>query len=150
MGTRTWVLLNSNRAVKEIIAKQAAVTGERPDFPVSGGLVSRNNRTVLRKTAQWQEGRKMMHHLLSGTALRTYGHIQEEESTRLLHSYLYTPDQWYRHHYDYAYSIIHRIVLGERPKQTKMELDEFRRITVEFILSISSSIFDFWPNFGIL
>lgn len=150
MGTRTWVLLNSNRVVKEIIAKQAAVTGERPDFPVSGGLVSRDNRTVLKKTAQWQEGRKLMHHLLNGTALKTYSQIQEEESTRLLQSYLHTPDQWYRHHYDYAYSIIHRIVLGERPKQTKKELDDFRRVTVEFILSICASIFEFVPSFGVL
>lgn len=149
MGTRTWVFLNSNRVVKEIIAKQAAVTGDRPDFPVSGGLVSQDNRTVLKKTSRWQEGRKIMHHLLNGTALRTYGQIQEEESTRLLHGYLHTPQQWFRHHYDYPYSIIHRIVLGERPQQTKKELDEFRRITVEFILSISSTIFDFWPRLGI-
>jgi cytochrome P450 len=148
LGTRTWVVLNSNRVVKELIAKQAAATGERPEFPVSGGLVSRNNRTVLKRTSAWQEGRKLMHHLLNGTSLRTYGQIQEEESTKLLHGYLRTPDQWFRHHYDYSYSIIHRIVLGERPKQAKKELDGFRRITVEFILSIGASAFDFLPNLG--
>jgi len=149
MGARTWVFLNSNRVVKEIIAKQAAVTGERPDLPVSAGLVSRNNRTVLKKTAQWIEGRQLMHHLLSGTATRTYGHVQEEESTRLLQSYLRTPEQWFRHHYDYAYSVIHRVVVGEKPKQTQHELDEFRRVTVEFILSIYASIFDFFPSIGV-
>jgi cytochrome P450 len=150
MGARTWVFLNTPRVAKEIIAKHASSTSERPSLPVSSGLVSRNNRTVLKKTAQWTEGRQLMHHLLSGTATRKYGHIQEEESTRLLRSYAGKPEQWYRHHYDYAYAIIHRIVLGSKPQQTPDDLDAFRRVTVEFILSIYASVFDFFPGIGIL
>ena len=142
-------MLNTNRVVKEIISKNAGATGERPDFPISGSLVSRGKRTVLRKTEHWQEGRKLMHNLLSGTALNIYASIQNAESIRLLHSYLHRPDQWYRHHYNYSYSIAHRIVLGERPKQTQKQLDDFRRVTVEFIRSINSSIFDFFPSLGI-
>lgn len=150
MGTRTWVFLNSHRVVKEIIAKQAGATGERPDFPVAAGLVSHHNRTVLKKTEQWKEGRQLMHHLLSGTATKTYGHILEEESTRLLGNYLHSPDQWFRHHYDYAYAIIHRVVVGDKPKQSQDDLDEFRRVTVEFISSIYASVFDFFPSIGLL
>lgn len=149
MGARTWVFLNTPRVAKEIIAKRASSTSERPSLPVSSGLVSRNNRTVLKKTAQWTEGRQLMHHLLSGTATRNYAHIQEEESRRLLQSYAREPEQWYRHHYDYAYSIIHRIVLGSKPQQTQDDLDAFRRVTVEFILSIYASVFDFFPAMGI-
>jgi hypothetical protein len=52
MGARTWVFLNSSRVAKELISKRAAHTSERPDLPVAAGLVSRNKRTVLKKTAQ--------------------------------------------------------------------------------------------------
>ena len=149
IGSRTWVVLNSNRVVKEIISKNCVSTGDRPDFPVAGSLVSNNKRTVLRKTRDWKEGRKLMDHLLSGTALKTYSGIQEAESTTLLHSYLHQPDQWHRHNYSYTYSIAHRIVLGERTRQTQKQLDDIRRITVEFIQSINSSIFDFFPSLGI-
>ena len=48
MGAKTWVLLNSNRRVTELIAKRGNITGERPYMPIASGLVSRNKRTVLR------------------------------------------------------------------------------------------------------
>ncbi|KAI4156035.1 MAG: hypothetical protein L6R39_001151 [Caloplaca ligustica] len=149
MGGRTWVVLNSNRVVKDIISKNCVSTGDRPDFPIAGSLVSSNKRTVLRKTKNWKEGRKLMHHLLSGTALKTYSCVQEAESTTLLHNYLDQPDQWHKHNYNYSYSIVHRIVFGKRTRQTQEQLDDIRRITVEFIQSINSSVFDFFPSLGI-
>ena len=149
MGSRSWVVLNSNRVVKEIISKNCVSTGDRPDFPVAGSLVSNDKRTVLRKTRHWKEGRKLMDHLLSGTALKTYSGIQEAESTSLLHNYLHQPDQWYRHNYSFSYSIAHGVVFGEGTRQTQEQLDDIRRITVEFIRSINSSVFDFFPSLGI-
>lgn len=122
MGSRTWVILNSDRLVKEIISKNCASTGDRPDFPVAGALVSNNKRTVLRKTRDWKEGRQLMHHLLSGTALKTYSGIQEAESTTLLHNYLHQPDQWHRHNYSYSYSIAHRIVVHPKHQQQHLRL----------------------------
>ena len=38
VGTKTWVLLNSSRVANEIIAKRAAITHERPYFPVAGAV----------------------------------------------------------------------------------------------------------------
>ena len=149
MGSRTWVVLNSNRVVKEIISKNCVSTGDRPDFPVAGSLVSNDKRTVLRKTRHWKEGRKLMDHLLSGTALKTYSGVLEAESTTLLHNHLHQPEQWYRHNYSFAYSIIQGIVFGERTRQTQKQLDDIRRITVDFVQSINSSIFDFFPSLGI-
>ena len=73
MGSVTWVLLNSDRVISEIIAKRENVTSERPYLPIASGLVSRDRRTVLRQTAHWTEGRIMMHYLLTGTALKSYG-----------------------------------------------------------------------------
>lgn len=145
MGHKTWVMLNSDRVVQEIIAKRANITGERPYLPVASGLVSRHKRTVLRQTKEWSEGRRVMHHLLSGTALNGYQKILELESIQLLANYVEQPGQWYLHHYRYAYSVVHCIVVGERPRQTQKELDNFRRVTVEFIRSINTSLVDYFP-----
>ncbi|KAL9626675.1 MAG: hypothetical protein Q9164_007823, partial [Protoblastenia rupestris] len=145
MGSSTWVMLNSNRVVQEIIAKRANITGERPYLPIASGLVSRHKRTVLRQTREWSEGRRVMHHLLSGTALKEFEKVQDLESIQLLANYVERPNQWYLHHYRYAYSIIYRIVVGERPRQTQEQLDDFQRVTVQFIRSINNSFVDFFP-----
>ena len=86
-----------------------------------------------------------MHHMLSGTALKEYGELQDAESIQLLANYLQQPDQWYLHNYRYAYSIIHEIVVGKRPEHTQQQLDEFQRVTIEFVRSINASLVDFFP-----
>lgn len=146
MGSIIWVLLNSSRTAAEIIGKRGNVTSERPYLPIASGLVSRGRRTVLRQTAQWTEGRRVMHHLLNGSALKTYGKWAEIESVHLLAEYCYRPQRWYSHHYRYSLSIAHRIVLGERLLKSTPELDNFRRVTIEFICSINASIIDFFPQ----
>ena len=151
MGSSTWVLLNNNRVVQEIIAKRGHVTSERPYFPIASGLVSRGQRTVLRQTAQWTEGRRVMHPLLSNSnALRSYGEWIELESTQLLAEYLCAPRQWYSHHYRYCNSVVHRIVLGQRLLKSTLELDEFQHVGVQFIRSINSSLIDFFPRLASL
>ena len=145
MGNRTWVMLNSNRVVQEIIAKRANITGERPYLPITSGLVSRHKRTALRQTKEWSEGRRVMHHLLNGTALKKNEGLQHIESIHLLANYVEQPNEWYLHHYRYAYSVIHHIVVGERPRQTQKRLDDFQRVTVEFFRSINTSLVDFFP-----
>lgn len=150
MGSIIWVLLNTSRLATEIIAKRGNVTGERPYLPIASGLVSRNRRTVLRETAQWAEGRRVMHHLLHGSALKTYGEWAEIESIHLLAEHCYRPHLWYSHHYRYSASIANRIVLGERLLKSSLELDNFRRVTIEFILSINASIIDFFPQLVLL
>jgi hypothetical protein len=49
LGPKTWVLLNSGRAISEIIAKRGAITSEQPFLPIASGLVSRDKRTVYAK-----------------------------------------------------------------------------------------------------
>ena len=146
MGSKTWVFLNSNRVVNEIISKKGAITNERPYMPIASGLVSRDNRFFLQRTARWTEARRMIHHLLSGHALKTYGEYHELESLQLLAAYLHRPHEWYSHHYRYCVSTMHRIVSGERLLKATPELDNMRRVTNEFIRSMNSSIVDFFPG----
>jgi len=146
MGSKTWVLLNSERVVTEIIAKRGAITHERPYFPIAGGLVSQDRRTVLRQTADWTEDRRVMHQLLNGSALKIYGEWQEIESLQLLAAYVHRPCKWYKHHNWYSNSVVHRIVLGKRLQKSSSELAAFELATRQFINSINGSAVDFFPH----
>ena len=115
-------------------------------MPVASDLMSRGKRSVLRPTADWVEGRRVMHHLLNGAPLKTYGEWQEQESVQMLASYLYQPERWYAHHYRYANSVMHRIVLGEGLEKNTAELENLQRVTVEFLRNINASVVDFYPH----
>lgn len=114
LGSRTWILLNSQRVTQEIIAKRGNITSERHYLPVASDIVSRGMRSILQPLSKWTENRRVMHHLLSGSALDQYGKWQQLESTQMLAEYLHHPDQWYAHHYRYASSVVHRVALGVR------------------------------------
>lgn len=79
ISSKTWVLLNSSRVFKEIISIRGNITHERPYMPVASELVSQGKRSVLRQTAQWTEGRRVMHHILNGSSLKIYQEFQEFE-----------------------------------------------------------------------
>lgn len=145
MGSRIWIILNSSRVMFEIISKHGKITTERPYLPVTSGLVSRFRRTVLRQTATWTEGRRVMHQLLNGSCLKTYGEWQELESAHLLAAYLYRPEKWYAHHFRYAASVINKIVFGHRLLKSTPELNTFLHAGLEFVHSMHVSLVDFFP-----
>jgi cytochrome P450 len=145
MGSQTWVVLNTDRVVNELIAKRGKVTNERPEMPIASGLVSNDKRTVLRREQEWKEGRRVMHQLLSGSNLKVYAGMQELESVDMLRRYLREPNLWYAHNYRYSTSVLYRIVMGYPLNKSKSELDDYQRVTIEFVVSINRSWVDFFP-----
>ncbi|KAF3355344.1 hypothetical protein VdG1_04177 [Verticillium dahliae VDG1] len=139
MGSRTWVVLNSDRVVSEIIAKRGKITNERPHMPVASDLVSNGKRTVIRQEEDWREGRRVMHQLLSGSNLKVYAGMQELESVDLLRRYLREPDMWFAHNYRYATSVLYRVVMGYPLNKTRAQLDDYQRVTMEFVTAINRS-----------
>ncbi|OCK95872.1 cytochrome P450 [Cenococcum geophilum 1.58] len=127
LGPKTWVLLNSGRAISEIIAKRGAIMSEQP-FPIASGLA---------------EGRHVMHHLINGAAL-TYGEWQELESAQLLAAYLLQPALWHKHHFRYSNSVMHWIVLGECLLKPTPELDALLAVTIQFIRNTHYDVFRTW------
>ncbi|KAG7289919.1 hypothetical protein NEMBOFW57_006296 [Staphylotrichum longicolle] len=115
-------------------------------MPVSSGLVSRDRRSLILPQEQWMERRRVMHGLLSGTALKQYGAWQEEESTKMMAEYVFHPQRWYRHHYRYANSVIVRIALGEQPLKSTKELEEMQNAVTFFVGSIGRSVVDWFPD----
>ncbi|KAI8945648.1 cytochrome P450 [Xylaria longipes] len=150
MGTRTWVLLNTQRVLNEIIAKRASITHERPYFPIAGGLVSRDHRLFLQKTDQWREGRRLLHQLMTGEGSKFHSSFAEEASLGLLKACLDEPDAWYAHNYRYAIAIVYRIVTGTTLRKTIGELEDLQRVTSTFLTSINSSFVDFYPQVSLL
>ena len=146
MGSKTWIVLNSDRVVSEIIAKRGKITNERPEMPVASDLVSNGLRTVLRQEEQWREGRRMMHQLLTGANLQVYAGVQDFESVDMLRRYLREPNMWFAHNYRYATSTLYRIIMGYPLSKTRTQLDEYQRVTVEFVININRSYVDFFPS----
>lgn len=108
MGSKTRIVLNSDRVVSELIAKRSRITNERPHMPITitSDLVSNGKRTVIRQEEEWREGRRVMHHLLSGSNLKVYAGMQELESVDMLRRYLREPKLRYSHHFRYATSVL--------------------------------------------
>lgn len=146
MGSKTWILLNSNRVVKEIIAKKSSMTHDRPEMPIASGLVSHGNRLALLQTRWLMEARHMTSQIVGEAALKTYGEWQEIESVQLLALYLFQPRHWYDHHYRYFASAFYRIVFGAPLPEYSQELRDLRRITSEFLRLIGASVVDFFPR----
>ncbi|KAF2182319.1 cytochrome P450 [Zopfia rhizophila CBS 207.26] len=146
LGSKTWIFLNSQRVVSEIIAKRGGATNGRSPMPISSGIVSRHGRSLLLPPSGWTERRRVMHHLLSGSALKQYGEWQELESTQMLAEYLKQPHRWYRHHYRYANSVVHRIALGERLVKSSKDLEDLQNVVTFFVGSIGRSTIDWFPD----
>ena len=91
------------------------------------------------------EGRRVMHQLLNGAALKTYGEWQESESVRLLAAYLRQLERWYAYYFRYSASIVYRTVAGEQLLKPTSDLEDLQQVTIEFIRSINLSIIDFFP-----
>lgn len=79
-GSKLWIVLNTARVANEIYNRKGSLTNGRGPYPVVSGLISRDKRSVVLPTAEWSERRRVMHQLLSGTALIKYGEYQEVES----------------------------------------------------------------------
>ncbi|GAP82909.2 putative cytochrome P450 [Rosellinia necatrix] len=150
MGTKTWVLLNHERVLNEIIAKRASITHERPYFPVASGLVSKDHRLFLQQTEQWREGRRLLHRLMTGEGSKFYSTFAESASLGLLRAYLDEPDAWYAHNYRYPLAIMYRVVTGTTLQKTRGELEDLQKVTSAFLTCINSSLVDFFPRVGVL
>ena len=146
MGTKTWVLLNSPRVAHEIIANRAGLTHERPYFPISSGIVSRDKRVFLHRTDKWRVSRRRLHNLIMGVSSKNQMAIAEEASLGLLRAYLDKPRQWYEHNYRYSVAIIHEIVADAPLHKSTQDLSDLQRVTSTFLTSINSSFVEFFPQ----
>ncbi|RVX70565.1 hypothetical protein B0A52_05216 [Exophiala mesophila] len=151
LGSKLWVILNSDRVATELYDRRSRVTNGRPHYPIAGDLISLNNRSVIMQTDGWTERRRVMHHLLSGTALVKYQSYQDEESIRMLSRYLESPSGWYEHHHHYSNSVIHRVTFGERPNGNDEKVKAMAHAQKLFVLNLPPmNIYDHFPELATL
>lgn len=150
-GSKLWVTLNTSRVANIFMNRKGLLTNERPHYPVIGDLISVGNRSILMPVAEWAERRRVMHQLLTGTAVAKYNEYQELESTQLLAEYLFRPEQWYQHHSRYANSVIHRVTLGERVTSRHESYEAVFRAQKAFIQNLPPrNIIDCFPELASL
>ncbi len=135
LGSRTWVLINSNRLAHELYNKRGSVLNGRPHLPIVNDIISRKKRSVWNQVPDWTERRRVMHQILSGSAMTQYAQMQMLESIQMLAEYKYHPDKWHIHHGRYANSVICNIALGERVLGPSKKLADIFRVVVEFVTS---------------
>lgn len=145
LGSKLWVVLNSNRLAQELYAKKGSVTNGRPQMPIVSDLISQGRRSVLLPIDGWSERRRVMHQLLSGTAMTKYAEYQKEESLHLLAEYLREPQDWYNHNFRYANSVIYRITFGERPPEIGDKMENVTKAQFIFLLNLPP--FNLWDCF---
>lgn len=144
LGSKLWIVLNSNRLAQEIYAKRGSVTNGRPPMPMVNDLISQGRRSVLLPVDGWSERRRVMHQLLSGTALTKYAEYQQEENLILLRGYLQAPQQWHAHNFRYSNSVIHRITFGEKPSNN----EDMTNVTkAQFLFLLNAPPYNFWDCF---
>ncbi|KAI0018399.1 cytochrome P450 2C31 [Xylariomycetidae sp. FL0641] len=148
MGTRTWVLLNSTRAVNELIAKRTSYTHERPHLPIAGELVSKNMRPFLKRAADWKEGRLLLHRaVMGGTVFQDHRRVIEDVSLGLLRAYLTENSKTYdRCHYRYGNAVIYSILTNVPLRESQKNLDNLQALTRGFIGCIYATYVDFFPQ----
>uniref|UniRef100_A0A8H7N148 Cytochrome P450 n=1 Tax=Bionectria ochroleuca TaxID=29856 RepID=A0A8H7N148_BIOOC len=145
LGSKLWVVLNSNRLAHELYAKHGKVTNGRPPMPIVNDLLSQGRRSVMLPIDGWAERRRVMHKLLSGTAMTKYAEYQAEESVVLLANYLRKPQEWYAHNARYANSVIYRITFGEKPKEGGNLMKDVTK--AQFLFLLNAPPFNFWDCF---
>ncbi|KAF1982396.1 cytochrome P450 [Aulographum hederae CBS 113979] len=146
LGSKTWIFLNSSRVIHEIFNKRSAVTNGRGELPISSGIISRDERSVLSHVDKWTEKRRVMHSLLSGTALKTYGDFQELESNQMMANYIKEPQRWYHHHFRYANSVMLRITYGEKLPMGEKDLEDLNYVQAMFLKTLGTSVVDWFPD----
>ncbi|GFF98589.1 hypothetical protein IFM53868_09869 [Aspergillus udagawae] len=91
LGSKIWIFVNSQRVVSEIIARRGSITNGRSPVTAASRIISRHGRSLILLPAGWAEKRRVMHSLLSGTALRKYGAWQEASREEVLEESKYRP-----------------------------------------------------------
>ncbi|KAB5527944.1 cytochrome P450 [Coniochaeta sp. 2T2.1] len=150
IGQKTFVFLNTNRVVTELISKRSRLTSSRSPYPISSDLVSHGARSLLQPEEEWWPRRKIQNSLLGN--LKQYSAVQELESAQMLAEYVFKPEGWYKHHFRFANSVIHRIALGERPNKSREELEELQAVVHGYIgsLHVGSTYVDWFPSLATL
>ncbi|KAI3333014.1 cytochrome P450 [Ustulina deusta] len=115
VGSNPLVMIQSQKAAKELLDKRGSNYSSRPDLYIFSELSSRGLRQVAMKyNATWRQMRQINHKLLNSTATRAYTPYQILESRQMLVDMLDSPGHYERHIQRYSNSVTCQMVYGFR------------------------------------
>ncbi|PKS08389.1 hypothetical protein jhhlp_005333 [Lomentospora prolificans] len=115
LGTKTMVVLSSDKAVKDLLDKRSNKYSHRQEMYVGQTLCSGGLRVLMMGYGpQWRSARKMIHGLLNVSAAKSYVPYQILENKQMLHEMLVDPDRFLYHIRRYSNALTTTMVFGWR------------------------------------
>ncbi|EED84236.1 predicted protein, partial [Postia placenta Mad-698-R] len=107
------LVLNSMKAINDLLDKRSSVYSNRPTFTVVGELMGLGqSMPLLPYGEEWRAHRRLAHSALSPTAVRRYHGIQEDMAALLCMRLLREPEAFFSHVRLIAGNIILSVVYG--------------------------------------
>ncbi|KAF8266319.1 cytochrome P450 [Lactarius quietus] len=92
------IVLNTIRAIKDLLEKRGDIYSDRPDFPFVLDMMEWHFHLPLTKYGEaWRQGRKLLDRSLRPGAAASYRPMQQARARVLLTRLLATPNEWKDH-----------------------------------------------------
>ncbi|ETN44005.1 uncharacterized protein HMPREF1541_10870 [Cyphellophora europaea CBS 101466] len=115
LGTKTFIVLSSDTAVKDLLDRRSNIYSSRPDMFIGMDLASGGLRILLMKYGStWRMIHKMIHNILNIKAAVTYVPYQDLENKFMLQGLLDQPAEFANHIRRYTNSLTTQMVFGFR------------------------------------
>lgn len=115
LGSKTLVVLSSDRAVKDLLDKKSGIYSHRQNMYIGQTLCSGGLRVLMMEYgARWRASRRLVHGILSVTASSSYVLYQVLENKQMLYDLLERPDDFVKHIRRYANALTTTMVYGWR------------------------------------
>ena len=150
LGTKTLVVLSSDKAVKDLLDKKSGLYSHRQDMYIGQDLCSGGLRVLMMGyTARWRACRKMIHSLLNVSAAKSYVPYQILENKQMLYDMVQDPENFLYHIRRYSNALTTTMVFGwrsptyedEKMKQLFDGFSEFAELNQQG----TAALIDFFP-----
>lgn len=110
-GGQVFIVLNTHKAVTDLLEKKGAIYSDRPRSIVAGEYGTGGNTSLFMPYGpRWRTVRKLMHHGLNVRAASSYQPIQERETKVLLRDLADNPTSFASSFQRYTTSVVIEIV----------------------------------------
>ncbi|TVY51099.1 Cytochrome P450 monooxygenase patI, partial [Lachnellula cervina] len=115
LGTKTYIILSTPTAVKDLLDKKSNIYSSRPDIYLGQDVVSDGLRFVTMKYGpMWRSVHKMMHNTLNMQTAVAYIPYQDLENKDMMLAFLDDPEGYRKHVRRYTTSLTTQMVYGFR------------------------------------
>ncbi|KAK3329159.1 cytochrome P450 [Apodospora peruviana] len=150
LGTKTMIVLSSDKAVKELLDKKSGLYSHRQEMYIGQELCSGDLRILMMGyTPRWRMCRKMVHTLLNVSAAKSYVPYQILENKQMLYEMVTEPDRFLYSIRRYSNALTTTMVFGWRSptyedEKMKQLFDGFSEFA-ELNQTGTAALIDFFP-----